>query len=115
MARASLAEQFLGPDMPHEWYGRDFRNVIETQLGNLRTRGATVHAISESEGYHHRGDIYSLLTSRNVISKYHWIVMRVNKFYSPLAYDGSAFDLLIPNEDLINNIWDLYRTSASVE
>lgn len=115
MAREDLASQFLLQDMPKEWWGRDFRNIIETHLPTLRVQGSTIHTITDSEGYHHTGDLYSLLTARNVISKYHWIVMRVNKFYSTLEYDGKAFDLIIPNEDAINMIWDLYRTTANVD
>lgn len=115
MARDDLGMLFLNPDMPKEWYGSEFHGVIETHLAALRTNGSTIHTVSDSEGYHYRGDMYSLLTSRNILSKYHWIVLRVNKLYSPVDYDGKGFDLIVPNEESINMIWDLYRTSASVD
>lgn len=114
MARSNLADTYLAPDKPYEWFSREFRATMETHISMLLRIGQTTLTVSESEGYHHRGDFYSLLTSRLIPAKYHWVILRMHKLNSPCDYDGKSFDLTIPNEDLVESIWDLYRTTSSI-
>lgn len=106
----SLTENMLST-VSQLWYSNEFKSVIEDHLVRLRTRNSVSYPISTDEGYNHIGDFYSLLTSRNVISKYHWIILRVNNFTSPYKFMGESFDLIIPDEEFIESIYDNYRSS----
>lgn len=110
MALASLTE-IMSDTVPALWYSSDFRSVIEDHLVRLRTRNSVSYPISTDEGRQHVGDFYSLLTSRNLVSKYHWIILRVNKHTCPYKYSGESFDLIIPDQDFIETIYDNYRSS----
>lgn len=111
MARQNLAGLYLASDLPAEWNSREFRAVIESNLYNLKTLNVSRFAIVDSEAYHYRGDFYSLLVKYNQPAKYHWIILRMHNLYSPVDFDGKAIDLTIPDEDYIQNIWDIYRTT----
>lgn len=110
MASPSLTE-FMNDTVPEIWYSPDFKSVVEDHLIRLRERKSTAFPISIDEGFPHKGDLYSLFTTRNIPSKYHWIIMRINGFTSPYHYNGEAFDLIIPDDDFIDSIYDSYRTS----
>lgn len=110
MALPSLTESMLDT-VPALWYSSDFKSVIEDHLVRLRTRSSVSYPISIDEGRQHVGDFYSLLTSRNIVSKYHWIILRVNNLTTPYKYSGESFDLIIPDQDFIETIYDNYRSS----
>lgn len=110
MASPSLTEYMSDP-VPAIWYSNDFKAVIEDHLIRLRERNSVTYPISTDEGFPHKGDLYSLFTTRNIASKYHWIIMRLNGYTCPYHYKGEAFDLVIPDEDFIESIYDSYRNS----
>lgn len=110
MPLPSLTESILD-QVQTAWFNNEFKSIIEDHLVRLRTNNSVSYPISTDEGYNHVGDFYSLLTSRNQPAKFHWIIMRVNKFTCPYKYMGEAFDLIIPDEDLIENLYDSYRSS----
>lgn len=111
MQRTSLAAS-LASNEPNEWNSADFRSVIEYHLPYLRNTALAPIPISADVGYHSRGDFYQLLINKGVTERLHWIILRMNGFVNPLHYDGVAMDILIPNEEAIDYVWNMYRTTS---
>ena len=111
MQRTSLVTT-LSSNEPIEWNSVDFRSVIEYHLPYLRNTALAPIPISAETGFHSRGDFYQILINQGIAPKLHWIILRMNNLVNPLHYDGAAMDILVPSEEALDYIWNMYRTTS---
>lgn len=97
-------------DGPGTMYAPDFRQMIEDHLVYLRGHAQTeVIDISNVNAHAHHGDLYGLLTEYDVQQQFHWIIMRVNGYHSPMEYDESHVTLLVPSLTVIESLLRVHR------
>ena len=61
--------------------------------------------------YKYEGDLDGLLTHLNIKPEFHFIIMRLNGFTSPLEYSpNKTMSLLIPDNKEIDKIRSTYKT-----
>lgn len=111
MQRTSLSVS-LNNNLPPEWTSQEFKSVIEYHLPYLRDTALAPVPVSADVGWHSRGDFYQILINNGINDRLHWIILRMNNLTNPLHYDGSAMDILIPHEDAIEYIWNMFRTTS---
>ncbi len=104
------------------FYEEDFRTLIENHMLYIRTyQGTTTTGIPGSECVRFIGDFYGLLKNRGYAPEKHYLMMRVNGFNSSSDFgmdeerfrinEQTNFQLVIPNESIIQNFVDQYKVS----
>lgn len=100
---------------PAVYYDPLFRVVLESYMKFLRVDASTEIVTLEPQlAYKYENDLFGLLAELLVPHHYHWIVMRLNDFNSPLELTQDMTELLIPSDGLINNIQKVYLTSTNI-
>lgn len=100
---------------PPIYYDEKFRTVLETHLSYLRTHPSTaVFELDPHDAYKHEGDFFGLLLAMNQPAHLHWIIMRVNFFTSPTEMTQDFLKLMIPANDVIENIRRLYMVTHKI-
>lgn len=89
----------------------DYRAYMESMLVVLRNANSTTKLnIDPEKGYLYRGDFSSFLLDNDVPLEDHRLIMRVNGMNSIMDFDESVSTLLIPDQNLISQLKQLYRS-----
>lgn len=109
----SIVSQFqLGYNPADRFNDQLWLRTLETLLPTIRNREDNVLLdVSPAEGLKYQGDLYGLLQAKEVPTKYHWIVMRLNGYSSTVNYDGRQQTFLIPSFSFIDEQLRLYMTT----
>lgn len=96
-----------------DWYqNSNFNEFIESHLTYIsQNKMGTAQQVDDDIAAKYRGDFYGLLLARNIISDYHYIVLRLNGFTSPSDFDGQTFVLKIPIFSEIDMLKSVYKTT----
>jgi hypothetical protein len=87
-----------------KFYDPAFRNVLEDHMTYLREQYSTLVIINPDEAYQWRGDFFGLLDGRGYARKYHWIILRLNQYSSPVQFTEDTLAILVPNFTTIDQI-----------
>jgi hypothetical protein len=97
------------PEGLSDYYDPSFRNTLEAHLAFLRTSAQTytipVPAFSTVV---YNQDLIGFLLESKIAPQLHWLVMRMNGFYSPYDFDARCTVLLIPQSkevDILRQSW----------
>ena len=102
-------------DGPALYYDDGFRNTIEDHLPYLQlAANSDVTAVPDATAYKYEYDLYGLLYSLGIPKCYHWVILRVNGFRSPIEYTVAVNNLLIPKSQVIDNIRQTYQINHKV-
>ena len=106
----------LMPDPgPAVFYEDEFKRVVEDHLHYLRSHEQTVmHTIDAHIANKYHGDLIGLLRYYDVAEHMHWLVMRVNRYTSPMQFDQDDLTLLFPAQPVINSILKRYRANQKI-
>ena len=96
------------------YYDPDFRRVLETHMGLLRTASSTTTAtIEPQDGYKYEYDFYGYLQFQGVSESLHWVILRMNDMIDPKEFRVDRSVILIPAADAVDSIRKLHMTVAS--
>ncbi len=96
---------------PNIYYDPVFRNVLEDHMSFLRTHpGTKILNIEPIYAYKYEGDLSGLLTQYRIDVKLHWIIMRMNNYYSFSENNENLSSLIIPDGDSIERIRESHKT-----
>lgn len=95
-----------------EEYKSFIESLIPTLVNSVNT---TVVNVSPETGYLYRGDLTSFLLDhpQNVPIEDHRVIMRMNGMYSSQEFDETCSTLLIPDQFLIGQLKQLFRSKQS--
>ncbi len=97
------------------YYSKNFMDVMESYVSYLKTSGKSTSFIVDKDiAYIYQGDFYGYMNYRNVPSKYHWICMRVNGYFSPFEFKPNVDYLTIPSTEELEQIRISYLNSGLV-
>ncbi len=103
----------LAVDPGDPWYYRKgWKAVVEDHLEILRTgSGSTPTVVTDTDRWRYRADFYSYLRDIiNIKERYtYYVIMRVNHMYSPLDFGDEHVALIIPPQQAIEKIMNLYK------
>lgn len=98
----------LGPEI---FFDEQFRNVLEDHMTFLRGHATTKSlTIEPTYAYKYEGDLSGLLTHYKIDVSRHWIIMRMNNYYSFNENDEFLATLLIPDNDTVEQIRQVFKT-----
>lgn len=98
------------------FYDEDWMTLIETHLPCLRLdANSSVLNVDPHLVNMFRGDFYGLLMnlSTPIPPKYHYVILRANGFTNPLDYPLDITTLLIPADQIIEQLRKIYQTVSS--
>lgn len=96
---------------PSIYYDPAFRNVLEDHLTYLRTHEKTqLIAVDVMQAYRFEGDLNGLLSYYRVPVYLQWLVMRMNKFTSPLDASKDLISLIVPDYTTVEQIRQSHMT-----
>lgn len=107
--------ELMNNEGPSVYYTDNFRNVIMSHLKFIREHPTTsVFSVEPQMLYKYENDLFGLLAEMRVPYHYHWIIMQLNGFESPLKISMDDTELLIPSSNLISNIEKTYVMSSQL-
>lgn len=96
------------------YFEPDFRQVLESHLEYLKVTGQyRTEIVNNKYMGQYIGDFYAILQGMQINARYHWIVMRLNGFTSPIQYSGQLLEIFIPDTNVIDSIYSVYNTGKS--
>jgi hypothetical protein len=105
-------DQLLIKPSDSKYLDPSFCNIIETMLPTLRAAPDNRHVdIPPAVAVRHRGDYYGLLGELNVDVSMHFIVLRVNGYFSPHDYAADVFTVTVPSTSLVSRIASTWKES----
>ncbi len=100
---------------PSIFYNDDFRAIIEAHIEYLRTHSDTRTLYLEPHiVYKYEFDMYGLLMHYGIQPFMHWIILRMNGLYSLTNFPTNLSELLVPSEQSLNIIRQIYQTTHSI-
>ncbi len=95
------------------FYSKSFMDTLETHLDFFRKSTSTrVVSVDAKKTAIYDGDLFGLLNELNVEQRYHWLIMRVNNFYSNYDFGPGITSLLIPSQTEIEIIRSSYISTG---
>jgi hypothetical protein len=90
-----------------------FCNIIETLLPTLRAdANGRIVDVPPVVAVAHKGDFYGLLSEIRVDVALHFIVLRVNGYFSPFEYDATNYSVFVPSTSLVSRIASTWKESS---
>jgi hypothetical protein len=109
---AMAINKLMVQEGPSIHYDPKFCRTLETYMDYLRKHPETQSVpINPHDAYKYEGDLISLLRRYQVPRHLHWVVMRMNEFTSTSDVKQDLQSLLVPLDDVVNNIRQLYLTT----
>lgn len=97
-----------GPDI---YYRSDVRDVLEVHVPYLlRDSKTSSVAIEPSVAVKNENNFFDLLNDLSYPMYLHWIILRMNGYYSPVEYMSDKLEILVPSKDTINRILNMHQT-----
>ena len=107
----SLVSQMVS-DGGSMFWDTAFQTMIESHLAWLRAQPSTIAvAITPGDAYKYEGDFYGLLFAYKVPVQYHWTVMRVNGLSSPVEFDGTQTEIMVPSTEVLARLVQVFSTT----
>lgn len=98
-----------------DFFNPSFRNTIEAHipylLGLATTRTITV---DPHDAIVYNQDLYGYLLSVTVLPCYHWVIMRMNGYFSPTEFDSNATTLLVPNFNELESLRQSWNATTTI-
>lgn len=93
----------------------EFRNIIEDHLTWLMNHGGTTSiSVSPKQIDVYAFDWIGLLNNLNIPSDYHWVVIRMNEGMSFTDVPPLLRNLLVPDFQLVNNLYVLNKSTKRI-
>ncbi|MBB5409356.1 hypothetical protein HDG34_003297 [Paraburkholderia sp. HC6.4b] len=110
---APIGSLMLNPG-PAVYYTDAFRRVLEDHMGFLRAHPATqlVPVSAQDSDWAFEHDLFGFLQSLGIAPQYHWVAMRMNNYTDPTEFGASASLLLLPPQNVIEQIRSAYMASS---
>lgn len=90
----------------------DFINILEDHLPLIISSSNTiVMDVDQLSALHFKNNFYGLLTEIKINQKYHWVIMRCNNIASTLAFNGEMTQLIHPDLNYVDNLYNTWRTT----
>lgn len=106
----------MANDGPAVFYEDAFFDTLETFLTYFRTHPRTRSvAIPLEKAVLYVGDFYSLLSDVGIPYQAHWFILRLNGMVAPSEYTMDKLSLLVPPEEDLDRIRQIYRATSVVE
>lgn len=108
-------DDLLIKEGPQDYYDPSFRDVLEAHMSYLRSSTNTYSAqVTPHDTIVYNQDLYGFLLEKNVPMHLHWLVMRINNFYSPYDFTDGCTSLLIPNGKDVDKLRQSWRTTPVI-
>jgi len=103
------------PSGPDIYYTKKFRDILEDHMTLLRNHpGTSFVTIAPGESYQWRHDLFGLLQSKGIPMHLHWLIMRLNQYFTPTAFLPDTVALLQPDPDFIEKIRASYFSTGRI-
>jgi hypothetical protein len=97
------------------YYDSGFRQMLEDHLSYLKDHPQTESVeINPSSAHKGHGDLVSVLQDYAIEPRFHWIIMRLNGYTSPMEYQSDRLVLKIPQASLIDGLTRVYRVNRKL-
>jgi len=103
----------LVPEGPPIYYTVEFKRVLEDHLDFIKQHSTTTSiAVNPALAFKHEYNLSGYLLAIDIPLKLHWLVMRLNGFFSDTDFINVAV-LHIPSDRTVQQIKQLYESSHS--
>jgi hypothetical protein len=97
------------------YFSDGFHSMMEHHILTLATSSkASIIDIPNALANQYAGDLFGLLNTLAVPSRYHWVTMRCNKLHAPHNYTVDKTTIIQPNFEEIDELQAIYSSSANL-
>lgn len=101
----------IGADV---FYSKEFRDTLESHMDYFRkSRDTRAMDVDPQKAEVYDGDLFGFLLYAKIAPKLHWVVMRVNNFFSPTEFGPGVTSLLIPKTGDIESLRQSQKSSGT--
>lgn len=98
-----------------DFFNPSFRYTLESHLpyllGLTTTRAVSV---DPHDAIVYNQDLYGYLLSISVLPCYHWVIMRLNGFFTPAEFDSTVVTILIPNFNELESLRQSWNATTTI-
>lgn len=97
-----------------DYYNESFRYVLESHMSYLRTLASTAQVVVPPiDTAIYNNDFFGYLNSRHISQCYHWVIMRVNNYFSPSDFTDGVGTILLPDMTVLEKIRQSWNSSKN--
>lgn len=108
MATIRLTD-YIPTETNSAFFTDEFMTAMEHHIPLLSTHpDAQMIQLSPGQAYQYRNDLYGLLTSLGIPTRYHWAILRCNGLTTPMQYVEEKTAILQPPLTAIDQIQQIW-------
>lgn len=116
MAGGQRLSDRIPSEGPGVFYTDDFMTMMEQHIPLLISNENTqVQPIEPALAFQYANDFYGLLLTLGIPFQYHWTMTRCNGYASPLRYEGTKTEIIIPPISEIDQIQKIWSSNNSLQ
>ena len=98
-----------------DFYDPSFQNTLEAHLAYLRAAPSTYTInVQPFDTVVYNQHLFGFLNKSRVPAYLHWLVMRMNNFFSPYGFDDQCTVLLIPSAKEVEILRQSWKTTPVI-
>ncbi len=98
-----------------DYYDPSFRAVLEAHLPLLRQSARSYRVtVGPNKTIVYNRDLFGFLNEINVDANLHWLVMRMNNFFSSYDFTSPCDSLLMPHSEDVDKLRQSWKTTSVV-
>lgn len=98
------------------YYDKAFRDTMEAHMEYFRSsRKTQVYDVDPQRAVVYQGDLFGFLLEIKIQPQYHWIVMRMNNFFSPYEFGPQVHSLMIPSNAEVDRLKQTQKIGGSLQ
>jgi len=110
-----LIDQMASTSGPDVYYDQRFRVILEDHMTFFREHPQTaLRQIKFHDAFKFEGDLSGLLYELNIPIELHWLVMRINKFTSPVQNDETLKSILVPERSVVERLRSVFMNKNKI-
>lgn len=106
----SLAD-YLNTDNDDLINNPEYLRLMDTHIGFFKNHAENkIVTVTGLQADIYAGDLFGLLNLLNIGREYHYVVMRMNGFFSSGDFDGTITEFIVPSNSALSRVVAIYET-----
>lgn len=108
-------DRFMNESGGSDYYNPDFRKTLEAHVPYFRTASSSYRIpVTPINLVVYNQDLFGFLTEMKIKQNLHWLIMRINNYFSPFDFKEGAGELISPSEQELEQIRQAWKTTSII-
>lgn len=108
-------DRFMNSEGGTDYYNPEFRKTLEAHVPYFRTARSSYRIpVTAFNLVVYNQDLFGFLTEMKIKQNYHWLIMRINDYFSPFDFIAGVDELVAPSEQELEQIRQAWKTTSII-